>query len=339
MKQITISLTIDELKALNGKIVIDLSDMLVTKPYTSDTQSLPKADSPDITICHFMEQVISTLPMTHKPRCTETYRTTLNSLRRFLQGKDVLLRDLNGTTIVSYERWLHQQGIKPNTSSFYMRILRAVYKRAVEQGLTIDRFPFTHVYTGIAHTVKRAINIETIRRLSALTLNNSCSFARDMFMFSFFTQGMAFVDMAYLKNSNIKNGTLTYQRQKTGQSISIKWTQPMQQIVDRYAKSTTNYLLPIIGKGRGTDRNKLRGCQFMVNNKLKELSIQLGLQPHITMYVARHSWASIARSINIPIEIISQGMGHNNEKTTQIYLKEIDAGRMAEANQRVINLL
>lgn len=333
-KMITISMTIDELTACNGKITLDLSQLL------SQPQTQQKTPETTVSFCHFMEQTISTMDGNRKPRTIETYRTTLNSLRRFLDGNDIGIGDISASTLDAYEQWLQSKGIKQNSTSFYMRKLRAVYRRAVREELTPDRHPFENVYTGMARTVKRAVDITVIRQLAAMNITDRKSaFARDMFMFSFFTQGMAFIDMAYLKATNIKNGILTYQRQKTGQTINIKWIQPMQQIVDRYAKAATSYLLPIIGKGRGTERSKFRACQCAVNNNLKELSAQLGLQQHITMYVARHSWASIARSINIPIDIISQGMGHHNESTTHIYLKEIDTGRMAEANQRVINLL
>ena len=118
-----------------------------------------------------------------------------------------------------YEAWLHGKGITKNSSSFYMRILRAVYNRAVEKELTSNRNPFKHVYTGVDKTVKRAIPLKAIKKIKNLdlSLHPALDFARDMFLFSFYTRGMSFIDMAYLKKKDLQNGILSYRRHKTGQ--------------------------------------------------------------------------------------------------------------------------
>ena len=129
-----------------------------------------------------------------------------------------------------------------------MRILRAVYNRAVEKDLTTNRNPFKHVYTGIDKTIKRAIPLKAIKQIKNLdlSLQLSLDFARDMFLFSFYTRGMSFIDMAYLRRTNLKNGILTYHRRKTGQQLSIRWERCMQDILDKYENPTSDYLLPII---------------------------------------------------------------------------------------------
>lgn len=135
-----------------------------------------------------------------------------------------------------------------NTISFYMRILRSVYNTAVVRGLTIQQYPFKSVYTGIDQTVKRAISLKTVRRIRGLNLTSSpvMEWARDLFMFSFYTRGMSFVDMAYLKKTDLQNGVLIYRRQKTNQQLTIKWEKPMQDIVNKYVSPESPYLLPII---------------------------------------------------------------------------------------------
>ena len=128
-----------------------------------------------------------------------------------------------------------------------MRNLRAIYNRAVSEGLVVQRNPFKHVYTGIDKTKKRAVSLSVIRRIRDLDLNKkSLIFARDIFMFSFYTRGMSFVDMAFLKKKDLQNGILTYRRKKTGQQLFIKWEKPMQELIDKYNTSETSYLLPII---------------------------------------------------------------------------------------------
>ena len=93
----------------------------------------------------------------------------------------------------------------------------------------------------------------------------------------------------------------------------------MQEIVDKYQRNGTDYLLPIINKV-GNEQRQYRNALRLVNNKLKEIAIIVGLQVNLTMYVSRHSWASIAKNKNVPLSVISEGMGHDSEATTQIYL-------------------
>lgn len=227
-----------------------------------------------------------------------------------------------------------------NTISFYMRNLRAVYNRAVEKGLTPQNNPFRHVYTGVDKTVKRAISIKAIKVLKVLDLStkSSLDFALDMFMFSFCTRGMSFVGMAYLKKKDLQNGILAYLRRKTGQELSIKWEKCMDEIVAKYPENQTDFLLPIINE-QGYERKQYDNALHLVNYSLKELSTMLKLQRPLTMYVARHSWASAAKAKNVPLSVISEAMGHTSERTTRIYLKWFDNTLVDSANRKVLSMI
>lgn len=148
-----------------------------------------------------------------------SYSCTLNSFFNFRRGKDLGIEEVTSELIQSYQSWLKQRGVVANTSSFYMRVLRAVYNKAVKKNLTVQQRPFEEVYTGIDKTQKRALTIEALRLLRNLDLSHKkkLAYARDLFMFSFYTRGMAFVDMAHLCKENIKEGTITYHRKKTAQ--------------------------------------------------------------------------------------------------------------------------
>ena len=200
--------------------------------------------------------------------------------------------------------------------------------------MTIQQYPFRHVYTGVDKTVKRAIPIKAIKALKDLDLatNSALDFARDMFMFSFYTRGMSFVDMAYLKKTDLQNGILTYRRRKTGQELSIKWEKCMAEIIAKYPENKTDFLLPII-KDEGDN------ALHLVNYRLKELSTMLKLQRPLTMYVARHSWASAAKAKNVPLSVISEGMGHDSETTTQIYLASLETSVVDKVNKMILGLL
>ena len=289
----------------------------------------------------FMQEVIIELEQAGKLRTAEAYRSAYNSFLRFTGQKDVLLEDINQRMATAYETWLKREDMRMNSVSFYMRILRAVYNRAVEKGITIQRSPFRQVYTGIGKTAKRAVHLETIRQLKALELraDSSKAFARDLFLFSFYTRGMAFVDMAYLKKTDICNGHLAYRRQKTGQKITVRWEPCMQEIAECYGEPTSPYLLPIIRNVGQDERKQYITARHRANRILKQLGEKLGLDIPLTLYCARHTWASIAKSKNMPLSLISEGLGHESEATTRIYLASLETSSLDEANSLVIGTL
>lgn len=160
-----------------------------------------------------------------------------------MKGSDILFGELSSDLLMEYEAYLKNRGNSPNTISFYMRILKAVYNRAVENGLTGQRNLFKSVYTGVEKTLKRAIHLNDIRRIKRLdlSLKPHLDFARDMFLFYFYTRGMSFVDMAYLKKGDIANGILTYRRKKTGQQLFIRWEKCMQEIIKLFCLSVQDF--------------------------------------------------------------------------------------------------
>lgn len=287
----------------------------------------------------FMQGIIGQLKQLGKVRTSETYTAALASFMKFREGQDILLCEIDSNIVMLYEAWLKSKGICPNTTSFYMRILRAVYNRAVEKELTEQKHPFKHVYTGIGKTVKRAIPLKTIKHIKELdlALKPHLEYARDMFLFSFYTRGMSFIDMAYLKKSDLKNGTITYRRRKTGQQLTIKWEKCMEDIIAKYGTNTaTHYLLPIIINPCSDERTQYRNAICRINVALKEVAKLAGLHIPLTMHVARHCWASVAKSKNIPLSVISEGMGHDSEETTRIYLASLDTSVVDKANSLIL---
>lgn len=290
----------------------------------------------------FMEQVIAQLKAMGKERTPETYAATLRSFRRFRQGRDLMFHEMDSDMMQAYESYLRSNGVRPNTTSFYMRILRAVYNRAVEKNLTVQRHPFRHVYTGVDKTVKRAVPLQTVRRIREMDLSDSSTlaFARDVFLFSFYTRGMSFVDIAYLRKKDLSGGVLSYRRRKTGQQLFVKWEKCMQEIVHRYNNPHSPYLLPIISpSGEVEPRRQYIYAAHRINRHLKTIGNRLGLSVPLTMYVSRHAWASIARSKNVPLSVISEGMGHDSEHTTRIYLASLDTIAIDRANSKILKSL
>lgn len=274
-------------------------------------------------------------------RTAETYQTTLNSFRRFRQGMDLSWEEFDVDLLREYECYLRSKRLMPNTISFYMRRLRAVHNKAVEDACLPDRRPFKKVYTSSEKTIKRAIPLKFIKRIKEMDLSHSPShsLARDMFLLSFYLRGMSFVDMAYLQKTNLKNGVLTYRRRKTGQLLTIRWESCMTRVAARYASSPSSpYLLNIL-REEGDARRQYHNVQTAINRHLKEIGREMNLSLPLTMYVARHSWASIAREKGIPLSVISEGMGHDSESTTKIYLASLEADVVDKANRMILGLL
>ena len=274
-------------------------------------------------------------------RTGETYRQTLRSFMKFRNGVDLYFDMLDADMVEQYECFMRANNLSRNTTSFYMRILRCIYNRAVEEGLVQQTEPFKRVYTGVDKTSKRAVTLKEIKSIKELDLTDKSAldYARDMFLFSFYLRGMSFVDLAYLRKRDLSNGYITYIRKKTGQQLTIRWEQSMQEIIDKYPENPTQYLLPIITKQDGTERKQYLNKILFVNRKLKQVARLAKISTPLTMYVSRHSWASIAKSKNVPLSVISGGMGHENEETTRIYLAAIQTNQIDDANRRILKEL
>ena len=297
--------------------------------------------SSEYSLFNFMQSMIVTLKQRNQLRTAETYKATLNSFKKFRNNEDVMLDAITSDTMMLYESHLKSRGNTPNTISFYMRILRAVYNNAMDNDIIENRNPFRKVFTGAEKTIKRALNLPTIKKIKNLDLflSPKTDFARDMFMMSFYLRGMSFIDMAYLRKTDLENGRVTYRRRKTGQQLTIEWTKEMQTILDKYPENPTQYLLPIIIKEDGNQRRHSRNVNESINHHLKKVAEKVGILSPLTMYCARHSWASAAKAKGIPLSVISEGMGHDSEATTQIYLASLETSVVDKANALILKSL
>ncbi|MBD5402801.1 site-specific integrase [bacterium] len=295
----------------------------------------------EYSLFNFMEKLILRHKQNGKIRTSETYASTLKSFRKFRNDEDIMLDCITSEIMEEYEAWLKGNGLIPNSISFYTRVLRAVYNRAVEEGIIDNRYPFRKVYTGVDKTVKRALPLPIIKKIIRLELSMApaLDLARDMFLLSFYLRGMSFIDMAFLKKSDLRNGSVTYRRRKTGQQLIIAWEPEMQMILDKYPENDTDYLLPIITKPVNNERNTYRNKGYNINHNLKKIAAMVGVNVPITLYAARHSWASVAKAKGIPLGVISEGMGHDSEYTTRIYLAGLDTSVVDKANAIILESL
>lgn len=264
------------------------------------------------------------------------YRSTFRLFRHFLGDKDIPLRAVDGALLKRFERYLFARKLSANTVSFHFRILRMVWNQAQADGL-LERqpSPFRGLCTQIVKTRKRAVDAQTIALLVSLSLSDEgLCLARDLFLFCYYARGMAFVDLAYLTPDNIEGSTLIYTRQKTGKTFRIELLPVMRRLIKKYAFKGQRYLFPVL-KSESPPFEEYDHALRLQNKRLEKIGQKVGV--HLSTYVARHTWASVAKMKGISEDIISESMGHASVQTTRIYLALLDYGRLDKANKIVLS--
>lgn len=270
----------------------------------------------------------------------QNYMTALRSLQEFLRqngegvGTERLgLHEINAFVVERYDHWLQRKGLKQNTRSCYLRSLRALYHAIIPERRRKEN-PFCHVFTGNAATEKRAMDVQTIARLQQLPLSaeeESLELSRDIFLFCIFAMGMPFVDVYHLKYSQIKNGCIVYHRQKTGQQVKVRVEGCMQDIMEKYRRKGKPHIFPL------SEDYALALNRY--NRHLHRLAVKAQIEQNITSYVARHTWATLAYQEHIAVPVISEGMGHTDTHTTDIYIKRVHDTQLWKANRKVLSRL
>lgn len=269
------------------------------------------------------------------------YRSAVNAFERYIGNRTITTDSITQKNIEEFISFQELCDNNSNTISFYVKQLRAIYNKADDEGYVHSSAdPFRKIRLKTTKTPKRAISKKDISRISGLNLqgkNEHLELACSLFMFSFYTRGMAFVDMCYLKKENIKGNMLVYKRRKTGQILQIKIEQPLKALLRKYANDDSIYLLPML---REDDSYKgYRYIQRRLNKRIRQIGVMLGFDFPLTFYVARHSWATLAHEKGVPVSVISEGMGHTSEKTTHIYLASLNHYVIDRANRTVMNSL
>lgn len=278
------------------------------------------------------------------------YLSSYRMLRNFNRGKRLNFTFSHIDTIFCrrFEEWLRTKGDKDTTISYQLRTLRAAFNRAIDaRVVSRDKSPFaeyklSHLNT---KTMKRALSKRDVLRIVGTDCSNSTpirQLAQDLFVFSYLCGGIAFVDIANLTPSNIVDGRLMYQRQKTHGGINLPLSPEAQRLIAKYAdyQQGADYLFPILHCKRHITpmqkTNRVRKVCHQVNQELRALGKELGISADVTTYVARHSFATVLKKSGVNIGIISQALGHQDLKTTQIYLDSFDNEQIGEAMKNLV---
>lgn len=240
--------------------------------------------------------------------------------------KDVPMNKIDANMLECWIGKMRTSGLAANTIDFYFRTARAVYNKALHEGMFEPKCnPFTYVHTRPEQTVKRALSLKQLKAMLALDLKGSVAKARDIFMLSFYLRGMPPIDMRKARKKDVCNGVLKYRRSKTNQTLLVRIEKEAAALINKYsADSDSPKLLNI-------------PSTCIITHNLHKVGTQLKLPYNLTLYCARHTWATLARFKDVPLSVISAGLGHNNEQTTMIYLRSIESDRIDKWNRKLID--
>lgn len=290
---------------------------------------------------NFMKRLIIQLHQEGRLGTAHVYQSTYNRIKDFTGGQTVNFAQITPSWLKSFQNYLLSRQLQWNTVSTYMRMIRAVYFRAVDESLAPSRPRlFNGVYTGTRTTVKRALDAEVLRCLQVpLPQDSKLEKARMLFLLLFMLRGIPFVDIAYMRRCDLNGNILTYRRRKTGTWLTVR-VEPEAMKFIRALQSTdpcSPYLFTLIKRPGQDEYKQYQIALRMFNYHLKQLSEQLGKNISISSYSARHSWATIANFCNYQQELISNAMGHSSVRVTETYFKRHENERIHAMNRGVIS--
>ena len=297
----------------------------------------------------FMKQVAKGLQMGGNFGTAHVYRSSLNAIIAYRGKGDFTFHEVTPEWLKGFEIHLRGRGCSWNTVSTYLRTFRAVYNRAVDcRGAVYVPHLFRSVYTGTRADRKRALDTEDMQKVftklpQSSVVTSDMRRTQELFVLMFLLRGLPFVDLAYLRKSDLHDNVITYRRRKTGRPLSVTLTPEAMAILKRYMNrdSSSPYLFSLLESREGT-KEAYREYQLALrsfNQQLLLLGQLLGLGDRLSSYTARHTWATTAYYCEIHPGIISEAMGHSSITVTETYLKPFRNKKIDEANQLVTDFV
>lgn len=291
-----------------------------------------------------MCRVIRSLEEEGRFGTARVHGSTMRAFESFVGHKRFRMEQLNRRVLSAFEFYLVSGNRQWNTVSTYMRVLRAVYNRAVDAGVA----PYSHrlfvgVYTGTRSDRRRALGPEDLSRLFHAEIpSRQQSRTRDYCKLMFAMRGIPFADLVYLRKCDLQSNTLCYRRHKTGTSMVVELSPSILALVNRLRSkdASSPWLFPFLDRGDDARSyyHLYRNAINTFNGRLAKLAKRLGLA-HLSTYTIRHSWATTAYHNDVHPGIISQALGHSSILVTEHYLKPFMQVRVNAANLMVLRVV
>jgi integrase len=296
----------------------------------------------DQTFFSYAESLIKKMKEAKQIGNARTYEFTISVLKKFCKDKPITFHEINYNFLLDFEQDHLAKGNALNGLSVYLRTIRAIFNKAIKAGIVNQElYPFKNYSIKGSKTRKRAIGGDAIKAIEALKLEPGHSLfnARNLFLFSYYTRGMSFFDMAMFRKTDIIDGRICYQRQKTDIPYTLKIFPEIAAILSFYLtnQNKTDYVFPIIRRTELEDQYKdIEWARKRFNKKLRKIAELCDIDENITSYVSRHSFATRAKSLKIPVADIKDMLGHESIKTTEIYLDSLPSDVLDDLHERII---
>ena len=290
----------------------------------------------------FGDQVVAELKAADRIGSAKSYTVTLGVLRTFNKGADLKFNEVNLDLLERFHKYHMAKGNSLNGLSNYMRNIRALFNRGIKAGIIEqEAYPFIHYQIRTEPTAKRALDLPSIRKIVNLKLEESDPLFhhRNYFLISYMLYGMPFIDLAFLKLKDIQDGRVKYKRKKTAKQYNIKLTDQVSQLLSHYTKDKEpdDFIFPFIHRETLDHQYKdLHRARRLYNLGLRKIVEKCQTQQTLTAYVARHSFATQAMLQEVPLQAISEMLGHTSLNTTQVYLKSLPSTVLDGYNERIV---
>ncbi len=298
----------------------------------------PEENTPEKPDPSLLFPVFEKFAATKKESTRLTYERTLVHLRSYANGRTLRFEDVTRSWLLGFDAAMAKTAPSPNARAIHMRNLRAVFNFAIDEGLT-SWYPFRKFHIKTVKTAKRSLCVEDLRRLFSAEVEDWQEPYLDFFKLSFLLVGINAVDLLHLSHSSLRSGRVEFNRSKTSRFYSLKVEPEAARLIEKYRGA--RFLVSFMDN-RSDYLQFVRQC----NHALKSIGTHsrqgqaptgASLFPGLTTYWARHSWATVARSLGVSIDDIALALGHGDgHDLTHIYLDE-DLHKIDEANRRVLD--
>ncbi len=269
-----------------------------------------------------------------------TYERTVKHIEAFVsKGQTNVLDEVNKAWLTAFDNYLAESNPSPNARALHFRNLRAIFNYAIDEELTTN-YPFRRFKIKTVKTDKRSLSVEVLRQVFTYPIEDWQEQYRDMFKLSFMLMGINFADMLNLKRSDMREGRIVFNRHKTARLYSMKVEPEAMALIEKYAG--TDHLLSIMDSRKDylqyvrQTNNALRKIGDCDRSGLGGKKTHHAICPELSTYWARHTWATIAASLDIPKETIAAALGHGGNTVTDIYI-DFDRRKVDEANRKVLD--
>lgn len=338
---------LEEIKAKANKIAKDLKEEFSFEMFEALFYDKPQKSKSRVKIYALFKEYIDNLMKQEQIGTAKSYITAQKSIQTY--ALNLALKEIIPQFLYAFEKQMLDKGRSISTVSIYLRSLRTIMNIAKEKGLLAPAlYPFgsqmkKKYEVPIARNIKKALEIEDTRKIKeAEIIEEDADFARDIWLFSFYCNGMNIADICKMKHHNIDDGFIYFFRAKTIRTqrdktpIEVYLSEPAEKIISKWSYLTgkpNDYIFPVLKPGLSVEEEHRLICNFTrsINHYMKKLAVSLGIKSNLTTYVARHSYAtSVCMANEVSMDNVAKMLGHSDTKMTRHYARVLDKSIMRD---------